>query len=91
MGKTVTAICEKQCFDNTKGRLYYPGEECEIDLDTDAALSFKLNPEDRKEAQELSKARIKARDAEKKEAYQKGFGSVYELRKYKVEYGEAAV
>ena len=91
MGRTVKAVCEKQFFDNDKGHLMYPREECDIDLDSDAAMSFKLLPEDRKEAIAFSKQRIKAREAEKKEAYQGGFNSVYELRKYKAEFGEAAV
>lgn len=91
MGRIVKALCEKQFFDNTKGFLYYPGDEAEIDLDSDAALSFKLLPDDRKEAIELSKIRVKSREAEKKEAYQKGFASVPEFRKYKAEFGEASV
>ena len=89
MGREVTAICEKQCFDNALGRLYYQGEEAKIDLDSDVALSFKLSPDDREEARALQKIRVKAREDEKKEAYKNGF-TVVELRKYKAEFGKEA-
>lgn len=82
------ALCEKQFFDNDLGLLYYPGYKYDVDLDNDAALSFRLDPEDRKYALASAKKRIEAREAEGKEATDKGFASIYEMRKYKAEFGD---
>lgn len=82
------ALCEKQYFDNDKGLLYYPNFLYDVDLDSDAALSFRLTPEDRRYALASAEKRIEARIAEADEAKDKGFASVYEMRKYKEEYGE---
>jgi hypothetical protein len=90
MSRQVEALCEKQYFDNDKGLLYYPNYKYEVDLDSDAALSFRLVPEDRAYAIESAKKRERARIEEKDEAAQRGFPSIYEMRKYDQEYGKPA-
>jgi hypothetical protein len=97
MGKTVKAVCLKQVFDSKKCIHYRPGDiEEQLDLDNEAALFFKLIPEDRKYAREVEAKRIEAREKEIQEMTSEGFANLYDFRQYKnqieqVEEGETNV
>ena len=46
MSHIIKGVCAKQVYDSKKCILYYPGDEEEaLDLESEVALSFTLNPE----------------------------------------------
>jgi hypothetical protein len=87
MGKIVKAVCAKQVFDSVKCIHYRPGDiEENLDLDSDVALFFKLNPADRKYAREVEQKRIEAREKEIQEMKSEGFDNLYDFRQYKKQF-----
>jgi len=77
----VTAKCIMECFDGEKH--YYPGDEDEIDLNSDVATCFALSTEDRKTALDLTEKRSKMRKAELTEMKKQGFENIFQFRQFK--------
>ena len=84
MSHIIKGVCAKQVYDSKKCILYYPGDvEEALDLESEVALSFTLNPDQRKIARAAEAKRNKEREDEKEEMKKEGFTSIYDFRQFK--------